>query len=317
MNSKKKENQKKTLRHVTASLLLNITASLLSMAVISIGVFAWEQLSENIIVSIIVLILLIINIWLLRCFIVSKMSKSASRKYRSYVEPFVTLVDQIEEKVKTFDHESSDAGSVYLLHWVPTFALSRGLNRETMNILPSESPVYTSIRQLLQETRGKVICFDGKGIYRFLKTTNILFGDPLLTASYLEEIIQLFNDTRITYSFLPWGLFPYSLIVLGDHYAVFDFTSISDLRETEGHHRAAKRATLRLETTDKEEVKNVRRNMFTSLQVECVQCEKLKEKTINYLKKIAEHLRKEKVLISPEIAESKYWIDINTPDLSV
>lgn len=228
--------------------------------------------------------------------------------YRVSMVPFHTLIDHVEEELTKFNPSETSISSLYLIHWLPTFSLSRGMNLNTEEVLPSESNVYIKYRQLIQETRGRIICFNGKGIYRFIVDSELLYENSNIVSTYLEEVIQLLADDRITYSLIPWGMFPFTLLVMGDYYATFDFTSLADLQESRGHKQSSRRSTLRLETHDRNEIRRIRRNSFDTLFSNTAENDEfLLKKSISYLRLVRNYIKEHNEILSPEMAEEMFW----------
>ena len=261
------------------------------------------------ILNAVLLILCIVLFWLWRHRQATSRSGSVidSGAYDVKVQPFSSLSDTVDEILESQDLATEDTASTYLLHWVPSFALSRGLDHESQAVRPQQSHVYQALRASLERTHGKVVCFDGLGIYHFLTDSELLFGNPKLTASYLDEVVNMLDDERISVAFLPWGLFPYTLIAIGMTYAVFDFTTIKDLSESEGFVRASNRPTLRLETSSREEVARIRANMFLTVYERANGDPELRQTSVAFLKKMSDLLRTTERIIPLAEAKHRLW----------
>ncbi len=291
-----------------ANLVRDIVIGLISSVIITFLLSGGNPMLMYIRKNWLLLLILLASISLnVRIFFMWRLSTKDYNPYTTSSLPFSTLVDDVAKQIQDYNPSETDVSSTYLVHWVPTFSLSRGLNLASESILPSESHLYTKLLRYFQETHGKIICFDGPGIYRFLIESGLLYNNPKIIASYLEEVIQVLSDDRIEFRFLTWGMFPYTLLVVGDYYAIFDFTSLADLKESEGHKQSARRATLRLETTYSDEIRKIRRNIFDTFFQRAGESETNDlTSTISYLRKTAAHLRHSGRIMSPDEAESKF-----------
>jgi len=301
----------KHVRHIGGTMVENIIASLLIMAVIAAAPVIWKYLKLDgvqnaLIVTFLIASIVLFWLWRRNSKPVVVPATSSVQAYTATIEPFSSLADHVGRALEEID-SSDSTEPTYLVHWVPTFSLSRGLDRSAHAIRSSMSPVFLSLRDSLLSTHGKIVCFDGAGIYRFLEESDILYDDPRMIADYLDVVNELLSDTRITIAFLPWGIFPYTLITISDEYAVFDFTSISDIKESEGHVRANDRKTLRLDTHVREEVERVRQDMFNTIFEKAALDPEMRANSLTYLDHVASELRAGDRLILPKQAENLWW----------
>jgi len=298
----------------------DIGTGLLTAVIVAGAPFCLKYLRMDLVQNILIIVLLLVCVLLLWLWRKPKGTVSApppaeqedgdtySSTYVARIESFSTLSDQIGEVLQGQQDVSEETSMpTYLLHWVPTFALSRGLDNAAQMVRPQHSPTYKSLRDSLITTRGRLICFEGRGIYQFLYESGLLNNDPLLTSSYLEEVIDILSDERIKTAFLTWGIFPYTLIAIGAKFAVFDFTTINDIKESEGFRRASIRPTLRLETENPDEVNRVRHNMFLSIYDQANKDPELLTASVDYLKDVSEILRTTKRLVTPAEAQRRFW----------
>jgi hypothetical protein len=188
----KTKNSSNWLTSNAANLLRDIVIGLVSSVIITFLLSGGNPMLTYIRENWLLLLILLVSVTLnARIFFMWRLSTKDFNPYVTNSLPFSTLVDDVDKQLQDYNPSETDVSSTYLVHWVPTFSLSRGLNLASESILPSESHLYTKLLRFFQETHGKIICFDGPGIYRFLIESGLLYNNPKIIASYLEEVIQI------------------------------------------------------------------------------------------------------------------------------
>lgn len=288
-----------------------IIVSLITAVVLSSVSLLWDYFRQDVVKNSILIVTVIMNVWLIYFFFINR-KKQEKQGYISTIQRFSTLADDLERKLDKYAGEGASDDDVRLLHWVPTFSLSRAMKNSDGHIIDYKSHTYTKLRANLCQSKGAVVCFDGFGIYKFLYVSRLFHDNIILVNEYLQYVIAMFKENSIRFGFLSWGLFPYTLILIGNECAIFDFTGISDITD-DGFEKAKKKETLRLETDSKLEVMRVRRNMFDSIYKISNHSREARLQSIKYIefviKMLSNELNKKSenaLLIEPETLEKLF-----------
>lgn len=222
---------------------------------------------------------------------------------------FSELTAKITDVLNNYNLEESDTPPITLLHWVPTFSLSRGCSGPGDDMLIEGSELYQKIKSIFNEHGGSIVCFDGCGIYRFLYKSRVLYRKPSNYVRYINEVNNILRIDKLDIRLRPWGGFPHNLLIIGKKFAVFDFTSIKYLQKSAGFRRANNRITLTMTTTIEREVKWITNNIYNPFREreDVFNNQKEIDKTIRYLEMVAETIEQEDKVEPPLYYESKFW----------
>lgn len=231
------------------------------------------------------------------------------QSYQLLTLEFSNLVDIIGNRLDNFNPNTSDNATIELLHWVPTFSLSRGIKSNERVLVPSESTLYLKIKKHLEEYGGKIICYDGLSMYRFLFESKLLYGKPSNYAIYLREAHSIIKNNNIDVAFFNDDGFPYTLLIIGNEYASMDFTSKKDLLDAHGFSQASHQESILINTSEKEEVKRVRDNIFDPYFRSCTMSanDYERKRTLLFLENVANEIEVNDILESPNVYKNKYW----------
>ncbi len=242
--------------------------------------------------------------------ILVRIGRSKTNKaYQMLNIEFAAVVSIIDDYLGKFNPHTADKASIELLHWVPTFSLSRGLKRDCRLLAPLESSLYIKIKKHFENYGGRIICYDGLSMYSFLFVSKLLYDEPSNYVMYLREAYSMISNNKINVSFFNDKNFPYTLLILGSDCAVLDFTSNKDLIESEGFNQASHIETLLLITNDKDEIKRLRRNLFNPYFDACRigVGNHERQKTLSFIECVANDIQASNKLETPEVYKAKYW----------